>query len=134
MWTYIQESGKILNATGKVIAVGYSGLGVAKNDPSAQHVPNMGPIPVGKYTIMPPINSPKHGPYAMHLEPFADDEMFNRSQFMLHGDSKEHPGAASEGCIILGRGARETIWQSGDHQLEVIAQLIEVGDEDVASD
>lgn len=113
----------MLDATGKVIAVGYSGLGVAKNDPAAQHVPNMGPIPVGKYTIMPPINSPKHGPYAMHLEPFADDEMFNRSQFMIHGDNATH--SASEGCIILPRGTRETIWQSGDHQLEVIAQLAE---------
>jgi len=132
MWTYIQKSGQMLDATGKVIAVGYSGLGIAKNDPDAQHVPNMGPIPVGKYTIMPPINSPSHGPYAMHLEPFADDEMFGRSAFMIHGDNATH--TASEGCIILPRGTRETIWGSGDHQLEVIAQLVEFGDEGAASD
>jgi len=134
MYTYVQATGQMLDATGKVIAVGYSGLGIAKNDPDAQHVPNMGPIPVGKYTIMPPINSPKHGPFAMHLEPFADDDMLGRSDFLIHGDSKEHPGAASEGCIIMPRGTREAIWGSGDHQLEVIAQLIEVGDEGPASD
>ena len=134
MYTYVQATGQMLDATGKIIAVGYSGLGIARNDPDAQHVPNMGPIPVGKYTIMPPINSPTHGPFAMHLIPYAENNMENRSAFMIHGDSKEHPGAASDGCIVASRGARETIWGSGDHQLEVIAQLVEIGDEGVSSD
>jgi len=133
-WTYVQESGVMIDPMGKLLAKGYSGLGLAKNDPAAQHVPNMGPIPCGKYTIEAPIDSPSHGPYAMHLVPDPENEMFGRSAFMIHGDSLHAPGSASEGCIIMPRAAREAIWQSGDHRLEVIGQLIEQGDESVASD
>ena len=39
----------------------------------------------------------------------------------MHGDSIEHPGAASEGCIIVARPIREQVWESGDRKLQVIA-------------
>ena len=39
----------------------------------------------------------------MPLIPSPTNEMFGRSEFLIHGDSLEHPGAASEGCIILPR-------------------------------
>jgi len=35
--------------------------------------------------------------------------------------SIEHPGAASEGCIIVARPIREQVWESGDRKLQVIA-------------
>jgi len=124
----------MLKPDGNLLAIGYSGLGIAKNDPSAQHIPNMGPIPCGKYTILEPIDSPSHGPYAMHLVPDTANEMFSRSAFMIHGDSLEHPGAASDGCIIQPKSARMTIWESGDHDLQVIPWAIEQGDEGAASD
>jgi hypothetical protein len=134
MWTWVQQSGELLNSDGKVLAKGYSGMGIAKNDPSAQQVPDMGPIPQGKYTVYPPVDSQSHGPYAMHLMPETDNEMFGRAGFMIHGDSLEHPGFASDGCIILPRAAREAIWQSDDHDLLVIGKLVEQGDEGAASD
>jgi len=121
MHTYIQLSGQWLDPTGKLLATGYSGLGLAKNEPSYEMVPDTGPIPQGVYHIEAPINSPTHGPFAMPLEADDGNEMFGRSGFMIHGDSLEHPGAASEGCIILGRPFREAIWASGDHQLQVIS-------------
>jgi len=134
MWVYIQSTGQLLDSTGKIAGVGYSGLGPAKNQPEAQIIPGHGPIPVGKYTIQAPADSPSHGPYALHLVPDADNEMFGRSAFLIHGDNVHAPGTASEGCIIQPRAAREAVWQSGDHRLEVISQLIQVGDEGAVSD
>lgn len=37
--------------------------------------------------------------------------------FAMPGDSIEHPGAASEGCIITPRDVREKVWVSGNHHL-----------------
>jgi hypothetical protein len=77
-------------------------------------------LPRGLYTIEPPHDSPQVGPYAMSLIPDPANEMFGRSDFLIHGDSIEHPGQASHGCIILPRSVREKIWQSDVHTIEVV--------------
>lgn len=118
-WTYSQASGN-LSHDGELVATGYSGAGEGKNNPAMQEVHNVGPIPVGSYTIEEPINTKTHGPYAMHLIPGAENEMFGRSAFLIHGDSVVRPGTASEGCVILPRPIREQIWNSGDRVLEVV--------------
>jgi hypothetical protein len=102
------------------VAIGYSGKGEGKNNPDMQDVHNVGPLPKGKYTICAPVDTVTHGPYVLRLDPDADNEMFGRAGFLIHGDSVVHPGTASEGCIILGRSIREKIWTGGDHNLEVI--------------
>ena len=120
-WTYKQLSGWLLDKSGKLVGIGYSGSPAGKNNPSMQEVSCVGPIPCGLYTIEQPINSPTHGPFAMPLVPDPINEMYGRSAFLIHGDSLEHPGVASEGCIILNRTFREAIWSSGDHRLAVIS-------------
>ena len=40
---------------------------------------------------------------------------------LVHGDSKEHPGEASEGCIILPRDIRERLSTSRDRLLVVVS-------------
>jgi len=120
MWSYQQSTGKLSNAGGQLVATGYSGSPEGKNDPTKQNIHCVGPIPRGLYTIGAPINSPDHGPFAMHLTPDAANQMFGRSGFLMHGDSIEHPGCASEGCIIMSRPAREAVWSSGDHRLHVV--------------
>jgi len=123
MWTYVQSSGALLQDD-QPVAIGYSGIDVGKNNPSMQAVPNMGPIPQGDWTIVgPPVNTPDHGPYVLHLQPSAQTNMFGRSGFLLHGDSIESPGCASHGCIIMPRTVREQVWNSGDTDLEVVAAL-----------
>jgi hypothetical protein len=47
--------------------------------------------------------------------------MFGRTGFLIHGDSLQHPGRASNGCIILPRPIRDRIAASGDDQLTVVA-------------
>lgn len=118
-WTYEQSTGRILQ-DGVRVAIGYSGAGECKNDPASQDVHNAGPIPRGHYSIGAPCDTMTHGPYVLRLTPDAANDMCGRAGFLIHGDSVVHPGTASEGCIILGRAIREKIWDSGDHDLEVV--------------
>ena len=119
MWRYQQQTGKLISQSGNVVGAGYSGFGSGKNNPTYQSVASVGPCPEGFYHIDAPVDTDSHGPYVLRLEPFAENEMFNRSGFLIHGDSKTAPGTASHGCLIFAREVRELIWNSGDHQLEV---------------
>jgi hypothetical protein len=60
----------------------------------------------------PPINTAKHGPYVLRLEPASGTDTFGRSGFLMHGDSKKSPGCAFEGCVIMPR-PRTTVEQQG---------------------
>jgi hypothetical protein len=131
MWTYEQSTGKMLDPGGAVLAVGYSGGDDGKNNPAFEAEHDVGPLPQGVYLIGEPRDTVGHGPYALPLTPDAANQMFGRSDFLIHGDSITAPGSASEGCIIMPRFARERIWESGDRQLTVVAT---VADSTVVSD
>jgi hypothetical protein len=120
---YEQLTGKLLNAGDAVIGIGYSGSPAGKNDPSKEGVESVGPIPCGNYTVKgPPFDSPKHGPYVLHLVPDDDTRAFITSlgrdpdTFLMHGDKVGAPGTASEGCVIMSRGVRESVW--GDNAVD----------------
>lgn len=121
MWTYIQRTGEILDKQGRVVGKGYAGRGKGKNNPGMQAVKNVGPLPVGIYTIAAPVNTKKHGPYVLWLTPDPANEMYGRASFGIHGDKKGKPGTASDGCIAASKGVRVMIWESFDHLLRVIA-------------
>jgi hypothetical protein len=122
MWTYEQRSGELFNAAGELVATGYSGFGPGRNAPGWQDHHDVGPIPCGTYTIGPPecvkFSGP-HGPFVLRLSPDHENQMWNRSGFLIHGDSGAHPGSASHGCIVLPRAIREQIAASGDSVLKV---------------
>ena len=121
MWTYSQSTGKITKDGTVIFGLGYSGKGQCKNDPNMQQLKGLGPIPRGRYTISSFLAATStHGPDVLVLVPDAANQMFGRSGFLIHGDSKEHPGDASEGCIILSSQIRLFIWASRDHILEVV--------------
>ena len=122
-WTYSQTTGE-LQQDGKPVATGYSGDGDGKNNPGMEHVHNVGPIPQGHWTIVgPPVNTVKHGPYVLSLKPSPGTPTYGREGFLLHGDSKESPGCASQGCIIMSRAAREQVWRSHDRDLNVVVEI-----------
>ena len=123
MWTYSQTDGRVTKEGVGILATGYSGAGDGKNNPAMQEIKDKGPIPCGRYTIEEPRDTARHGRYAMPLVPDPYTNLFGRDLFWIHGDSVEHPGEASEGCLILPRFARERIWQSGDHDLQVVTEL-----------
>lgn len=122
-WQYNQKTGE-LKRDGIAVGLGYSGHGEGKNNPIRQSVPNVGPIPCGFWEICgPPYTSADHGPYVLRLKPLADTLTFGRSSFLMHGDSRQYPGEASMGCVVLPREIRTEVWQSGDYRLEVISGL-----------
>ena len=131
MWIYEQSSGKLSSTESGYLGTGYSGYGFGKNDPRSQALADIGPIPCGVYAIGAPFDSIEHGPFAMPLSPDAANQMFGRSGFLMHGDSLEHPGCASKGCIIMPRDAREAVWASGDRELQVYAGIPPVTDPEI---
>lgn len=122
-WTYAQKTGE-LQLDGQHVATGYSGAGEGKNNSEMQSVRNVGPIPQGDWMIAgPPVSTPEHGPYVLRLTPKDETETFGRSGFLMHGDSKSAPGSASHGCVIMPRTVREQVWDSGDRDFQVVAEL-----------
>lgn len=122
-WAYEIVSGRLFTDSGELVGVGYSGAPQYKNDPAAQSLRDLGPIPAGSYTISSPVDTVTHGPYVLPLTPSPENEMYGRSGFLIHGDSVVSPGSASEGCIIQSRDVREQVWASGDRSLTVVVQL-----------
>lgn len=147
MWTYHQTNGQVEDFKGFLFGRSYAGHGEGKNNPALQDIHggcrwdpdkklwvpvdglkqataddpgDYGPLPRGIYTMQPPEDTPKHGPFVMWLTPDPANEMFGRSGMGWHGDSIEHPGLASLGCICSPRTTRELAWQSNDHRLQVI--------------
>lgn len=122
MWIWCSATGALLDMRRKCQSYGYAGKNSGINNPSLEHVPNVGPIPQGLYTIQEPIaQHPELGPYVLRLVPHESNVMYGRSAFCIHGDRKSGlPKSASEGCIILGPMTRREIWESGDHDLRVV--------------
>src|SRR5438270_6415099 len=113
-WQYSQSSGQA-RKDGILVDTGYSGHGSGLNNPDAEMLADIGPIPKGMWSIIgPPQNTETHGPYVMKLYPQKGTITFGRDGFLIHGDSVEFPGlkTASHGCIIMPRATRSRIWQS----------------------
>jgi hypothetical protein len=101
--------------------VGYSGFAMYKNDPNAEAVHDMGPIPRGHWRIdLHPYAGQHIGPYTLRLTPIGHNAAGrNANTFRIHGENHHHPGASSGGCIILSPQARHAIVHSGDDSLTV---------------
>lgn len=111
LWRYRQSTGELTSDHGAQ-GTGYSGHGEGKNNPAAEHIRNVGPIPAGRYTIGPAFTHARKGPVCMRLTPVGHDAR-GRSGFMIHGDSKTAPGEASNGCIVLPLNVRQAIAAAG---------------------
>lgn len=122
---YIQAAGEAILVTSKdrvPVGKGYSGQPPFTNNPNAEAMKMLGPIPKGWYTIEPVLSRRSTlGAYVLPLIPDKLNEMFGRSGFFIHGDSKTKPGYASHGCIILPLKARQFIdTQVPSRRLQVI--------------
>lgn len=117
--TFSQSTGVL--TLGAIKATGYAGHGDGKSNPAMQNVPNVGPLPRGWYTVdLQPFQHPRCGAYCLRLDPDESNEMFGRGGFLIHGDSCEHPGQASHGCIVVGPETRRAIVATGESRLQVV--------------
>jgi hypothetical protein len=120
-WTFQITSGTWLNQNNIPVGKGYAGHGDGLNNPAMCNVPDVGPLPQGRYTIGQPIQDNCVGIYALPLTPDPANQMFGRFGFYIHGDNPELNHTASDGCIILPRAVRNDIANSGDDDLIVTA-------------
>jgi Protein of unknown function (DUF2778) len=120
-WTYRQSTGALTH-NNVLVGSGYSGHGEGLNNPAMEAAQGVGPIPAGDYHIGAPKDPPDHlGPIAMPLTPAPGNAAHGRSAFFMHGDNAAADHTASDGCIIMPRTVRETVCDSDDHDLTVIA-------------
>lgn len=120
-WTYHQETGELYAPDGVFEGKGYSGHGFGLDNPEAEKMHDVGPIPRGEYHIGLPQNPVGHlGPLAMPLLPTANTNDFGRSAFFMHGDNSAMNESASNGCIVVGRAIREMVAISADRTLIVV--------------
>jgi hypothetical protein len=118
-WVWDQSQGLLFH-NGEKVCSGYSGSDLGKNNPAMQSAVGIGPIPKGSWVMTGVYHSTQTGPFTIALSPQPGTQTFGRSAFRIHGDSLQHPGLASHGCIILPRAIRELIWNSQDHSLDVV--------------
>jgi len=118
-FVYSQKTGK-LTLDGREIGAGYSGKGDGKNNPDKEKERNVGPIPAGLWKVG-KAREYKGMKDCFDLTPDGHDA-HNRTEFLIHGDSKDSPGTASEGCIILNAAARKRIADSGVTRLRVVRE------------
>ena len=119
-WLYHQPTGILTAPDGSVAGAGYAGYGDGVNNPADEAIPDVGPIPHGRYSIGPAFTHPVCGPVAMRLEPLPGTDTHGRSGFLMHGDSSAMNHTASHGCIIMARDIRLRVAASAVRVLVVV--------------
>jgi len=125
MWIFENGTGRLLDPTGAFVEKGYAGGDKGQrpdgvNNPAYQYTPDVGPLPVGLYTMGTPVEGSLLGILAIPLTPDPSNDMRGRGGFYCHGDHIGAPGTASDGCIIMSHSTRLLLSQSADRQIQVI--------------
>ena len=97
---------------------GYAGNGKGRNNPDAEKIRNVGPLPKGLYTVTGPFTDAHAGALVFRLWPHVGNDMHGRSGFLIHGDNPQ--GDASRGCVILSKAARREIYRHAVRSLRVV--------------
>jgi len=97
-----------------IIDTGYCGaLGGHQNNPASEHLVSEGPLPRGRWAILPAIAHRRLGPVSIPLKwlDYQNGKGIpgDRSGFYIHGDNAAANRTASSGCIILGSVTRRFI-------------------------
>jgi len=124
-WTFENSTGRLLDPDGNFVEKGYAGGDKGQhpegvNNPAYQYTKDIGPLPVGIYTIGEPVEHSQLGILAIPLEPDPSNDMHGRGDFYCHGDKIGAPGCASDGCIIMSHSTRVMLSESSDRRIQVV--------------
>ncbi len=128
MWTYHQATGAMLRPDGTRLAFGFAGNGIGLNCPTAEDQHSVGPLPQGKYKMGLWIQSHlSMGLCVIELIPDPANNMHGRDGFFIHGSVNLNSSGltaflkSSDGCIVIADcPTRRSIWDSADHELQVV--------------
>ena len=127
MITYRQSTGSIQDSLG-YLGIGYSGHGAGLDNPEAEAIADVGPIPAGCWRMV-SFSGDAHyedkGPAVIVLEPMPDDAgsiawAHGRAGFLVHGDNSAMNYTASHGCIVTERPVRARMWADSDKGIQVV--------------
>jgi RHS repeat-associated protein len=129
-WVYSQSTGTLTHVPSDgvgppqtIFTGGYSGHGVAVNNPPLDIVPGLGPIPTGTYAMGPELDNVTGSGHTLkgsiRLTPDSSNWMYGRGGFLIHGDNARNDKSASEGCIIVPRAVRDKMGRSSDKTMRV---------------
>ena len=128
-WVWSQSTGQLTQVVnGQTVqgqgGTGYAGHGDGINNSALQNKGDTGPIPQGRYTIGNQqdnvTNTGTRLAQSMRLIPDANNNMFGRNGFIIHGDNTQGNQSASAGCPVINRSVRNQISNSGDNILRVV--------------
>lgn len=128
MWIYEITNPRISRDGVTLTTDCYSGHGDGLNNVAMCSVRNVGPLPPGLWHMVKVVDSPHTGHFTITLEPDPTTDTQGRVGIDCHGDEIAHPGQhlASDGCLIAPLDPRVTMWNSGDHLLQVVPALEEM--------
>lgn len=129
MLIYSQSTG-IMTLNGEQVAQGWAGNdgrpGVnpdhvhGYNNPDAQAISCIGPLPQGIYNIGAWGTHPVLGANSAPLTQVEGDT-FGRDGFLIHGPEAADPANSSEGCIVIPHDQRMAVMGTGETQVQVVA-------------
>jgi len=127
MLTYSQSTG-IMTRNGEEIARGWAGNDSRPkvnpdrvhgyNNPDAQNLHCIGPLPQGLYKIGEWGVHPELGAHSAPLTQVSG-ETYGRSGFYIHGPGAD-PANSSEGCIVIPHDPRLAVEATGETLVQVI--------------
>lgn len=91
-----------------------------RNNPDAQGIHKIGPLPQGVYTLGAWEEHPRLGPICSPLTQISG-ETFGRDAFYIHGPSSLDYANSSEGCIVVPHVPREAIMNLAPDTITVVA-------------
>lgn len=95
------------------------------NNPVAEQMKNIGPIPRGWWRIAGMRDGGHLGPSVMPLVPFTETNTYDRSGFYIHGNGPSGTTEYSHGCIVTLRGLGGHA--SSLHAREYVGHLVNNG-------
>ncbi|HTZ88648.1 MAG TPA: tlde1 domain-containing protein [Solirubrobacteraceae bacterium] len=124
MITFAIGAGELRDDEGELIGSAYSGAPGHVNVAADCALPQLGPIPPGRYLLGEPYDDPERGPFCIPLTPCTGTDTFRRGGFLIHADNpRKPPRSSSEGCIVpRDRPTRIAAWVAAqpDRLLEVV--------------
>jgi hypothetical protein len=117
------RSGEWVGPDGELLAICHAGHGRHMNDPSACHLKDLGPPPLGFYDLGEAFWHPTCGKVSMRLTPHPGTNMHGRGGILVHGPNKTpDPTDDSKGCPIMPLGPRANLALHPDRLVEVVAE------------
>ena len=115
MWVYQQSTGYLWGPKHTLVAIGYSGIDIGKNEPKRQDS-ECGPLPRGPWVVGEPSVGDTLGPLVVPLYPHRH-KACQRKDFCVHYENNREE---QKNALVFMRAIVKQIAESGDRTILVV--------------